>query len=749
MSILSLRELFFKFWPFVGLTVIVLMFLWRGATMQGIFFGADEIGSDIIHFSYPHREYFANEYLKHGKLLLWNSYVSSGVPVIAQVETEVFNPIAILLFLLFPVPIAFNWMIIVSYLLVALGMYLYCRTLNLSQVSAFYTALVFTLSFFMVAHLRHIPIISTISYMPFIFWALENMIKNSFQKKKHNLTWSLVLAVSVALSFLGGSLSTMYPILLVVCCYFLIRVWLKYLDDKIIPIGLILLFLFGLLEGIILAGVQLVPSFELFPYSSRSGFSFNAAISIGYYLKYLLMFLFPYIHGDPSAGTWSLDPSQSFWENIGYIGILPLCLSIFAVYFGIKNKHQYIRLLSIMLLFVFLLTLGNNTFIYHFFWDFFPGFRILRVPGRFLLFVDFTLAVLAGYAVQYLYQRFANKMKIAIISTIFLLTVVDLFYYEYEFNTVMPMSYFKEPKSVQYLHADPELFRISSPNFSGHWQKAVKDSKGWRKDLKAYFAQREILTPDMNILYRIPSSTSLADERGRFAVARPTELDYSILYSQSTQFNPRLAILLGMENVKYIIIQTSIPKDIGFTLVATIPSEKAGYTVYLYKNTKWLPRAYFVGKATYFEKTQELLDKMFLGQFNPAKEVLLEGSGKIKPAGEKGNVTIKRYEDEKVSLTVDSTNGGYVVLSDSWYPGWNAYVDGKKTEILRANYAYRALYVDKGIHTVLFSFAPNSFKIGQLLSISGVLIFVVVLTFEARKQVVRILVSKRNYIFVA
>ncbi len=147
-----------------------------------------------------------------------------------------------------------------------------------------------------------------------------------------------------------------------------------------------------------------------------------------------------------------------------------------------------------------------------------------------------------------------------------------------------------------------------------------------------------------------------------------------------------------------------------------------------------MPRAYFVSHAVYFDKTQDLLDKIFLGEFDPTKEVLLEGNAQAKSSGGSGKVLIKSYQDEKVVIDVNASDRGYLVLSDSWYPGWNAFIDGKKTEILRANYAYRAIYVDKGVHQVSFVYIPQSFEVGKILSLTGLVIFVVVVIFILIKK---------------
>ncbi|NIO00141.1 MAG: YfhO family protein, partial [Anaerolineae bacterium] len=72
-------------------------------------------------------------------------------------------------------------------------------------------------------------------------------------------------------------------------------------------------------------------------------------------------------------------------------------------------------------------------------------------------------------------------------------------------------------------------------------------------------------------------------------------------------------------------------------------------------------------------------------------------------------VTVTAYKPEEVILRTSLQAPGYVVLSDSWYPGWKATVDGEPTSIERANVAFRAVYVPEGDHIVHLIYRPLSY----------------------------------------
>jgi uncharacterized membrane protein YfhO len=86
---------------------------------------------------------------------------------------------------------------------------------------------------------------------------------------------------------------------------------------------------------------------------------------------------------------------------------------------------------------------------------------------------------------------------------------------------------------------------------------------------------------------------------------------------------------------------------------------------------------------------------------------------------------IVRYEANALEIKIESPVEGYLVLSDPYYPGWKAEVDGRPAEILRANYAFRAVTVPAGAHTVSMVFRPASWSLGLALSVLTVLVLLV------------------------
>ena len=108
--------------------------------------------------------------------------------------------------------------------------------------------------------------------------------------------------------------------------------------------------------------------------------------------------------------------------------------------------------------------------------------------------------------------------------------------------------------------------------------------------------------------------------------------------------------------------------------------------------------------------------------------------------GTTGTAEIEQYSAEEVEISTDNSPS-FLVMTDTYYPGWRCYVDGKPAEIYRAYGVVRAVFLEQGPHRVVFRYEPDSFRIGltiSLLSVAGVLFLI------ARNAVMRRRYSTRR-----
>ncbi|MDQ3098805.1 MAG: hypothetical protein M3Q44_03595 [bacterium] len=150
---------------------------------------------------------------------------------------------------------------------------------------------------------------------------------------------------------------------------------------------------------------------------------------------------------------------------------------------------------------------------------------------------------------------------------------------------------------------------------------------------------------------------------------------------------------------------------------------------YLYENKTYFPRITLTpqSNAIYQEpdsKTADnILKKVLDPDFDPTKQTVIESA--IKPSGTsaaepfKSKYTILSYDPQNIVVQTESNAPGYLSFADTYYPGWEAIVDDQQGEVLKANYAFKAIAVPAGQHIVKVSFKPTHWKSSLIIVILG------------------------------
>ncbi len=138
--------------------------------------------------------------------------------------------------------------------------------------------------------------------------------------------------------------------------------------------------------------------------------------------------------------------------------------------------------------------------------------------------------------------------------------------------------------------------------------------------------------------------------------------------------------------------------------------------VKIYENLAVLPRAFVVHRAEVVSEPDAMIDRLRDPAFDPGGNVLLTEGQALAGSGS-GEVDVTRYTPEEVTMEVSSSAPGYLVLTDTCYPGWEATVDGQPEPILRADLMFRALQLPPGEHHVEFRYRPVSLRLGLAVSL--------------------------------
>jgi hypothetical protein len=171
--------------------------------------------------------------------------------------------------------------------------------------------------------------------------------------------------------------------------------------------------------------------------------------------------------------------------------------------------------------------------------------------------------------------------------------------------------------------------------------------------------------------------------------------------------------LLGALNVKYVVAFHALEVK-GLKIVREFPEHYSR----LYEVTDTVPRTYVAARAIHERDPQSILRRLSTDEFDLLREVIVDSPIPLAPKGVfQGNAAIKLYRNNQVQIDAQLSEPGILVLTDAFYPGWKARVDGKERKILRANYLFRGVELPAGNHKVEFIYDPESFKVGLAISL--------------------------------
>ncbi len=179
---------------------------------------------------------------------------------------------------------------------------------------------------------------------------------------------------------------------------------------------------------------------------------------------------------------------------------------------------------------------------------------------------------------------------------------------------------------------------------------------------------------------------------------------------------------LALVNARYLVTTLDLDRDY---LEPVFRGRTSGTQATVYENRRLLPRAFMVPTATSVLGWAGLQARMRQGSFAPDREVLLYGESRateLSDPGAAGDAEILQYDPARVVVRTRSPKGGHLVLTDNFYPGWQAAIDGEEASIQRAYHTFRAVAVPAGDHEVVFTFEPAPLRAGLVISFTTALL---------------------------
>lgn len=755
----------------LGLFALVLLYFSDSLSGQRLL-----VERDLTTFFYPFRFIWV-ETVRDGNFPFWNPYIKCGVPLFATVQPAVLYPLS-LLYLLLPLDLAFNWTIILHFFLAAVFTYMLMRELGASTQGALAAAVAFLFSGYLISVHNLLNTLLSVSWYPLVIFCGYRLVHRGQAR------WAVASGVSLCWMFLGGGVEIVFftlASLLALCLYPQLlpaspEQNYPSLQYRLALLGLAVILFLGL------AMVELVPFLEFYRHSDRyGGVSVEQAMRWSLAPQDLIYFLLPDLYGSRTSPEqyWKF---QNYLKTI-YMGPLPFILAgIYFVRRGTKG-FPLLVVLGVALVFALgrhtpLYPFFYNhfplfasvrypakfLFIFIFYLCLAAGFGLDLVTERFTerrrpasVYQWLIVAVVLVLAGMYLATRFApervtglalhwwggllapsfhprilHNFSRLLVVTIFALIIIffglrpklgwtgghlllllltlDLFLGNRGFAYKLDATKFHAKTDIiRTLEADSELFRlyvlpevekvevVINPSYEDHHR-----------------IRKESLAVDLMMEHH------LFDIRGYNVPVQPRyEKVIGLINSNSLA---KMKTLLDMLNVKYVLAPGSIELP-GYAMVQGGPG-----TSRLYVNNNYLPRAFLVKKFRVLQSDKDFALAVTDPNFNPRQMLLIEkvpvsalalGKEPTRP-DHKPEVKVVSYENNRILLEVSTPEAAFLFMSEAYYPGWKAYVDGRQEEILRANYAFRAIPVGPGTHRVEVVMQPLSFKIG--LAVSGLTI---------------------------
>ncbi|MGB2981905.1 MAG: hypothetical protein WBC77_11740, partial [Candidatus Zixiibacteriota bacterium] len=546
--------------------------------------------------------------------------------------------------------------------------------------------------------------------------------------------------------------------------------------EKIKPlIRPMVLFVIAVIIGLALSLVQILPPYiYVNKYSPRAegGRGYDYAVSWSAHPEELVSLVVPEFCGYSLQEENTYWGRNAFKQNSDYGGVIPLLFAFLALLFvRDKKKWFFLGLSGLAIIY----SLGGHTPIYRLFYHLVPQVKNFRAPGliHFLLifsvvflsalflqrllkgikddreqkrlFKTLLIIVAAFFGLSFLFtiagsallsiwtgivypgidaykgrvlsQNLPNvvkgfwictfliglaagaiyllvKEKIAphfFIIGVGVLLIFDLWRIDVKFIRDFDYrSYFRKDGAIEFLQRDTEKFRVISLPRTYQGQNVL-----------AYHNVGQVLGYHGNQLKAYDDFT----ERKYLESAR-TQEEYGQRYAEFL-FGPKPDLL----NVKYFLSRQ--------------PFEHAKFEqvfhqggVYVFQNQTYLPRARIVFDYEVMNDREKILKRITDPNFDYRNSVILEEEPQVSfSRGDTSVLLGKAYieKDEINRMTVQAvlSRGGFLILSENYYPAWKAYVDGVEAQIYRANYLFRALYLEEGEHEVELIFDSSSYRIGK------------------------------------
>jgi len=679
-------------------SAITLLLLAR-PLLTGTVYTKDDLGN----FSLPVRAFY-QQALHTGDSFLWCSKLFNGMFLYGEGETGMAHPLHWLLYRTLPLTPAFNLEFLISYAATFLGMYLLLRRLELPRNPALLGAFLWTFSGYNLLHGVWPNAVAVLAHIPWLLLAVDTILCTPNRR-----TLALAqagLSFLTASQFLLGWPQGVWFSLIAEGCF---AAWRRRRGAGALRLGMVGV---GLLIGVMLGGIQLLPTREMLHESVRSAPTMAFRLWVSLDPRNLIQWWSPYAVKDRIYGP------QRIHEVAIYNGAF-CTLALAWLFLRRRSLGQWRSFTIHLVLFAavfFVFACGSYLGVYRFI-AVLPVANLFRAPARYIVFVHLALAVLAAIALLDMTELLARRERLAwrvlwplavplalgVVTTLLFATVGR----GQNFQTWLEA----EPSSVR--HAGVGLGFILAATLI-----VVGAARGVRGSL---YALPLLLVAD-TFLWGVrylwhPAPISYA----RYVAQAPAPTaavpgDY--VYGKNWG-NTDILTLKGMRNTfGYAALIPAKALDASDPLVQRLSGARwttgKDYPNYVAVPDP-MPRARLVTQAQVSANPAADIKHINIAQTALTDYPVILGVGKP------GTVQITKDRPGDIEVQTSAPTRQLLVLTESYNAGWRITEDGHPLPLLRAYGDFQACVVDTGAHHLVFQFAPKSLRQGAYLSLAGLL----------------------------
>jgi hypothetical protein len=641
---------------------------------------------------------FLMDQLHQGHFPLWNPFSYCGYPIFANIEACFFQPLILAAAFIASrtsadsLPMLLEWAVVLQVWAAGIVAYHLFRNFGAGKISAWTGAVMFQTGGYFASRAEHIGTMMAVAWMP-LAWLAVFKLRQEFRP-----AWLAALAAALGMSVLGGAPAATFAVFASTAALAAVLILMRLARPRLL-IGAAC----GCLLGLALAAVEFLPAAQLTEHSVARYRADWLGKGGGLHWESLVSLVSPdhYHIFEMSRFHGPGDPTFLYL----YVSLAGLALAIYGL---TQWRNRYAMSLGLMVLFGILFMLGEHTAIWRLIYPILPEKVRLGIHPEYTYgIVSLGLAGLAAIGLDSL--RVANAARLAIGAVI----AVDLFLV----GSGRPMncaSVKDEPGVTSTaFEGSPELLnevrRYANRDYPPTRIDAVDGGADWATSGPVIEVPTANGSSPMALEHIIQLRLFLhpGDRWGWY---------YPIENLDSPALDPM--------NVKYLIASQKAAERLR-TLPRFRSVESLPLGLELFENLSVMPRFFLVNKVqrvTSDLEVRELVGRQLVSFRDTAVTSQPVTGLSAAAGGDAGVVQVIDYQADSLRLSVRTPQAAFLVLAESFYPGWRAWVDGAPVEIVRTDIAFRGLVVPAGAHEVAMRFQPAILPLSLAISLAAAIL---------------------------